>query len=1706
MKKRFLATLLSVCLTLTLLPVNVLADDIVDDTTAVTAIWDGTIADSYAGGSGTSSDPYQIETAAQLAKLASDVNSGLYAENTYYTLTADIYLNDTNGYTDWETEAPANYWTPIGNESTAFKGTFYGNDHRIYGIYIDSNENYQGLFGNLDCAKIKGVGIVESFISGGNYVGGIAGYALMSSADTNIEDCYNKGIINGTDSVGGIIGEITHATIVIDGINVTNCYNEGNITGNGNVGGIAGHANMASMLSCYNVGEITGTGNRVGGIAGRGSYAWYCWNLGKVSGIYYVSGIIGGGYVEQAYVDAPSYSRCFNAGDISGSQYVGGISGHASSRWSFSSSTIDYCYNIGTVSATGNYVAGICPWAWHIYIKNCYNTGTVSGEAAEAYGAVGGETSGCNLENDYYLVNSCSTGGSKITGTVTEKTGEDMREADFVTALNNGASRWIADNNNYNSGYPILDEINYEVYASYLNTDDENNSQDQLNVGFSAERDGWCIVNHNVAFGQSSQDCIASKLWYDTYGIHLSSAIYSIKTASGWGGRCFGLSLLAAANYTKKFDLSQYFNMNTEDNTLAKYGYNEIVTYSGDDMAYLKSGQQYFSIVNNKELIAIIERAQISQCSKEIDAAEVFHNDSSYANLLEYLSQTVAEPIVAILNHGTSAAHAVVIDTSIKPYELKNNSGRYFVPLYDPNVPQSGDMLSNPSDWYTQEPSYLLLDTNSGRWEYWKYGVCQLSNSYKSLFDFTILFYDTIGLSNSFFNNSYLTLWWTDKYGNNRNSLSFTTNNLRLKDNTGNILLQIDNGQVTWIDQKCEFKSEIDASNNSAILCGRVSFPAEAYSYESDSANVVVWTEDTYYAISNSGTCTISINSDSKEIDLSCEGNSDFAVAVQENNEDEYDALLIEGTLSSNTISILPSSATDLTVTSTTELAVDVKMENSDSLISEYKALQAGEINYISIADQYIDLAKPVQRYTIMWDSNGGKGILTSDTATEGVPFILPTCGFDAPEGKEFKAWSIDDVEYAPGDTYTFTGDTTVTAVWQDAEEAPPAADTYTITFDPNGGDGAMEPVIVTENTPFTLPACTFTAPEGKEFKAWSIDGEEYVPGDTYTFTGDTTVTAVWQDAEEVPPVADTCTVIFDPNGGDGAMEPVTVTEGVPFTLPACTFTAPEGTEFKAWSIDGMECAPGDTYTFTGDTTVTAVWQDTEEVPPAADIYTITFDPNGGDGAMEPVTVTEGMPFTLPACDFTAPEGAEFKAWSIDGEEYAPGDTYIFTGNTTVTAVWQDAEEVPPVITTYTVTFDPNGGDGTMKPVTATEGTPFTLPACTFTAPEGKEFKAWKIDDVEYAPGDTYIFTGDTTVTAVWQDVEEVPPIADTRTVTLDPNGGAVKTDALTTDTDGKLSGLPTPTRKGYAFTGWYTAREGGTQVTTNTVFDADTTVYAHWTLVSSSGSTGGGTTPSAPTYAVTAPSNMKNGTVNINCKNASKGTSVTITVTPDEGYELDELTVTDKNGDALKLADKGDGRYIFTMPASRVTISASFTEITQENEPKPTEWSNPYIDVPDGVWYYDAVKYVTEHGLMGGANRADTFQPTMTTTRGMIMTILARMNGVNIEGGSVWYETGMEWAVANGVSDGTNPEKDITRQELITMLWRYAGEPAGSQSLSGYPDAAETAFWAADAMRWAVEHGVITHTGEGLLNPTGPATRMEVATILMRFCQDIAK
>ena len=256
--------------------------------------------------------------------------------------------------------------------------------------------------------------------------------------------------------------------------------------------------------------------------------------------------------------------------------------------------------------------------------------------------------------------------------------------------------------------------------------------------------------------------------------------------------------------------------------------------------------------------------------------------------------------------------------------------------------------------------------------------------------------------------------------------------------------------------------------------------------------------------------------------------------------------------------------------------------------------------------------------------------------------------------------------------------------------------------------------------------------------------------------------------------------------------------------------------------------------------------------------------------------------------------------------------------------------------------------------------------------------------------------------------------------------------------------------------------------------------------------SSGGGS--SSPSYSVTIPNKTENGTVTVSPRSAEKGDSVTITVKPDSGYQLNDLTVTDKNGQELKQTDKGNGKYTFTMPASKVTVTPTFVKIAQQ----PT--GKTFVDVAKSDWFADAVAYVTDKGLMNGTG-SDTFSPNASTTRGMLMTVLARYAGEDTTGGAPWYQKGMEWAKAHGVSDGTNPEVNITREQLVTMLYRYAGSPAASGSLDNFSDASTVSSYAVNAMQWAVANGIVNGSN-GKLNPQDNATRAEVAAILMRFCE----
>ena len=273
------------------------------------------------------------------------------------------------------------------------------------------------------------------------------------------------------------------------------------------------------------------------------------------------------------------------------------------------------------------------------------------------------------------------------------------------------------------------------------------------------------------------------------------------------------------------------------------------------------------------------------------------------------------------------------------------------------------------------------------------------------------------------------------------------------------------------------------------------------------------------------------------------------------------------------------------------------------------------------------------------------------------------------------------------------------------------------------------------------------------------------------------------------------------------------------------------------------------------------------------------------------------------------------------------------------------------------------------------------------------------------------------------------------------------------------------------------------------------------WTVSYSAPSSGGGSSSSSRRYDVSAPS-VKHGDVTVSPKSASKGDTVTITVKPDSGYELDTLTVKDASGSKIKVKDKGDGKFTFTMPASKVTVSAEFAEIETLD----------FADVPTDAYYYEAVKWAAKKGITGGIGNG-LFGPNQPCTRAQIVTFLWRAAGspepktmssfadVSMD---AYYAKAVAWAVENGITTGTgdgkfSPDATCTRAQSVTFLFRAIGKLVDSKA--EFSDVLADSYYA-NAVDWAVENGVTNGIGDGLFGPDNSCTRAQIVTFLYRAYQ----
>ena len=566
----------------------------------------------------------------------------------------------------------------------------------------------------------------------------------------------------------------------------------------------------------------------------------------------------------------------------------------------------------------------------------------------------------------------------------------------------------------------------------------------------------------------------------------------------------------------------------------------------------------------------------------------------------------------------------------------------------------------------------------------------------------------------------------------------------------------------------------------------------------------------------------------------------------------------------------------------------------------------------------------------------------------------------------------------------------------------------------------------------------------------------------------------------EGTPLAD-CTITFNGNGGSGSMDSVTVKVETNYILPVCGFTAPTDQEFKAWQIGGTEYKVGDSYTVRGDTEIKALWENSVITPTT---YAVTVSNDGnGTGTATPSAAAAGTEITLAA---TPNKGYHFKEWQvISGGVTIKDDKFTMPdGNVEVKAVFE--EDVPaPTEFTITVKTDGNGTASTSHAKAAT-GTAITL---TATPNKGYHFKEWQV-----ISGGVTIENDKFTMPSANVEVKAIfEKDAPTEfTITFDGNGGTPSVGSRTT-TNQKLTSLPSASRSGsYSFDGWYTKKNGGTEITTDTEFPADTTVYAHWTY------TGGGGSSGYSYYTIKATAGTGGSISPSGNVSVREGRDQTFTITPDKGYAVANVKIDGKSIGAVK-------SYTFENVSRTHTIEVIFMKANGNPQ------TGVFVDVATGSYYEDAVDWAVENGITHGTDDSH-FSPDGICTRAQAVTFLWRTAGspasktsampfTDVPVGSYYYDAVL-WAVENGITKGTSdttfsPNMTCTRAQIVTFLWRSQKSPAAGTA-NPFTDVKSTAYYA-DAVLWAVKENITKGTTNTTFSPDADCTRAQIVTFLWR-------
>ena len=580
----------------------------------------------------------------------------------------------------------------------------------------------------------------------------------------------------------------------------------------------------------------------------------------------------------------------------------------------------------------------------------------------------------------------------------------------------------------------------------------------------------------------------------------------------------------------------------------------------------------------------------------------------------------------------------------------------------------------------------------------------------------------------------------------------------------------------------------------------------------------------------------------------------------------------------------------------------------------------------------------------------------------------------------------------------------------------------------------------------------------------------------------------------EGKPLAD-FTITFNGNGGSGSMEPVTVKAGTNYILPACGFTAPADQEFKAWEIGGAEYKVGDSYTVDRDTEIKALWENSVITPTT---YTVTVGNDGnGTGTATPSTAATGTEITLTA---TPKEGYHFKEWQvISGGVTIKDNKFLMpSANVEVRAIFE--KDAPPVPTEFTITVKTDGnGTASASHAKAVVGTEIRL---TATPKEGYHFKEWQVisGNVTIKDNKFTMPDGNVEVKAIFEKDAPPAPTEFTITVKTDGNGTASASHAkAVVGTEIILTATP---KTGYHFKEWQVI-SGGVTIKDDKFTMPSANVEVKAIFEKDTGGGGGGYNPPVTYY-----------TLRFETGGGSDIPSVQGTY--NTYIDLTKYFPTWRGHTFIgwyserSLMNKVSGVYL----TKDMTVYAGWR--VDEN---PGTGANPFTDVSEKDWFYGDVMFVYENGLMLGTSKT-LFSPHGTATRGMMATILWRMEGspapkgknsfTDVEAGK-WYADAITWTAENGIfagygKDKFGPDDPITREQLAAIFYRYADYKGYDLTVKGnldkFKDADKITDYAKTAMQWAVGSGLVKGKSGNLLDPQGTATRAEIAAMLHRFIE----